>query len=140
MGETMLTVQARLDTITNICEAVASAAQEAGFDERTAYACELAVCEAAENIVVHGYANESDGTIDASITSRPGQLTVELRDRAQPFDPSAVETDPPDPRGEPTVGGFGLYIVHQVMDEISYERKQDENRLVLRKSQDPTGG
>lgn len=136
----MLTVKARLDTITTICKAVGRAAQEAGFDERTAYACELAVCEAAENIVVHGYKKESDGTIDASITSRPGQLTVELRDRAQPFDPTTVETEPPDSQREPTVGGLGLYIVHQVMDEINYERKQGENRLVLRKSQDPTGG
>lgn len=139
MGESMLTIAARLDTIASICEAVASAAQEAGFDERTAYACELAVYEAAENIVVHGYAKQSDGTIDAAITSQPGQLTVELRDRAQPFDPASVETEPPDPLQEPTVGGLGLYIIHQVMDEINYERKQGENRLVLHKSQDPSG-
>lgn len=140
MGETTLTVAARLDSITSICEAVASAAQEAGFDDRTAYACELAVCEACENIVVHGYGQDPEGTIDAAITSQPGQLTVELRDRAEPFDPAAVQTEPPDPQVEPTIGGFGLYIVHKVMDEIDYERREGENRLRLRKSQDPTGG
>lgn len=140
MGETLLTVAAELDAINSICAAVASAAQDAGFDARTAYACELAVSEACENIVVHGYAEVHDGTIEAAISSQPGQLTVELRDRAAPFDPTEAEVEKPAAEKETTVGGLGLYIVHKVMDTISYERKDGENHLVLHKSQEPSDG
>lgn len=136
MGETTLTISAQLDEIKSITDAVGQAALTAGFDDRSAYACELAVCEACENIVVHGYTQERSGTIEATIQTSPGELTVELRDRAAPFDPTAAPAPQPDPAEEPTIGGFGLYIVRKVMDEVSYERSKGENRLVLRKSQD----
>lgn len=141
MGETSLTVAARLDAINSICEAVADEAKNAGFDDRTAYACELAVYEACENIVVHGYGEEDgEGEISAAIRSRPGELTVELRDQAGPFDPASAPANRPDPKEDLPIGGLGLYIVHEVMDEIRYERSRGENRLLLRKTKDQPQG
>ncbi len=140
MGEISLTIAARLEAINSICEAVSDEAHNAGFDDRTAYACELAVCEVCENIVVHGYGEDAAGTIDAAITSQPGELTVELRDRAGPFDPASASVSAPDPRVDPPIGGLGLYILHEVMDEIHYERSYGENRLTLRKTRDHPNG
>lgn len=140
MGETSLTVAARLDAINSICGAVADEARNAGFDDRTAYACELAVCEACENIVVHGYGDDGAGEISATIASRPGELTVELRDQAEPFNPASAPVSPPDPREDPPIGGLGLYILHEVMDEVRYQRSQGENRLLLRKTEDQPSG
>lgn len=139
MGTQSITVPARLQDINRICQAVAIEAERAGFDERTVYACQLAVCEAVENIVVHGYGPDLSGDIEASISSQPNELTVEISDRAPAFNPTETEVSPPTPPEDPPVGGLGLYILHKVMDEIRYERKRGQNLLYLHKRMKPAG-
>jgi len=133
MAQRSLTIRAELDQINRICQAVESSAVEAGLDERAAYAFQLAVCEACENIVVHGYSDRARGQIQVDISVRPGELRVELRDTAPAFNPARVEASPPSPSDDPPVGGLGLYILQKVVDEIRYDRRQGENRLVLTK-------
>jgi anti-sigma regulatory factor (Ser/Thr protein kinase) len=135
MGGQQLTIPGRLDRIEAVCDLVGKAAEDAGFDGRTAYACQLAVAEACENIILHGYQAEGAGDIRVTTHSKPGELTVELHDSAPPFDPAS----PPEERAwtmeYPPVGGLGLLIIHRVMDEIDYRRRGKHNalRLVKRK-------
>lgn len=138
MGTQSISVPARLQDINRICQAVAIEAEHAGFDERTVYACQLAVSEAAENIVVHGYGPDIKGEIEASISSQPNELTIRLADRAPAFNPTEMEVSPPTPPDDPPVGGLGLYILNKVMDEIRYERKRGQNLLYMHKRLEPT--
>jgi anti-sigma regulatory factor (Ser/Thr protein kinase) len=135
-------IPGRLDEIERVSSIVGDCAMRAGFDELTSYACELAVGEACENIIKHGYGQENPGAIRVKIEASPGEIMVELADDAPPFD-AAKKPEPeswaPD---DPPVGGLGLKIIHTVMDEIQYRRLAHGNRLQLRKcipsSQDPT--
>ncbi len=131
MGTVHLTVPGRLERIRDITGLVGEAALQAGFDSRSAYACELAVGEACENIIKHGYQTEDGGDIRVSIASRPGELSVELIDSAPPFNPARV----PDTRewtpDDPPVGGLGLLIIHRVMDQVQYLRRRKHNILRL---------
>jgi len=129
-----MTVPARLQSIRYVADAVAVAAAEAGFDDKTSYACQLAVSEACENVVIHGYAQVQGSSMDVSIDSEPGTLTIEITDRAPAFDPTQVEVSAPHPPEDPPVGGLGLYIIRQVMDDISYRRSEGHNHLRLRKT------
>jgi serine/threonine-protein kinase RsbW len=137
MADQSLTIAARLDQIERVCSLVARAARSAGFDRKTTYACELAVAEACENIIKHGYAgSEADG-ISVVARAKPGELTIELEDSAPPFNP-ASRPQPPDWTAEdPPVGGLGLRIIHRVMDEVEYHRQAGRNRLRLRKRCQP---
>src|SRR3990172_1204973 len=116
-----------------ICDFVGEASDEAGFDERTRYACQLAVGEACENIIKHGYGGEGRGDILVTAEVAPGEIIIELRDAGPSFnpagEPSRLELDLEDPQ----VGGVGLVIIHRVMDEIFYSRDGDQNYLTLRK-------
>jgi len=139
MADQSLTIAARLDQIERVCSLVACAARNAGFDGKTTYACELAVAEACENIIKHGYAGLEGEKISVVACAKPGELTVELEDSAPPFNP-ASRPQPPDWSAEdPPVGGLGLLIIHRVMDEIEYHRQAGSNRLrMLKRSQPPT--
>jgi serine/threonine-protein kinase RsbW len=134
MGAQTLKVPARLKSIRRVAGAVAGAATEAGFDDRTSYACQLATSEACENIIVHGYGHEGDETIEVRVASEPGRLEIELIDSAPPFDPSEPKPAAPDPPLDPPIGGLGLHIVHRVMDEVSYRRRGGKNHLLLTKA------
>jgi anti-sigma regulatory factor (Ser/Thr protein kinase) len=124
---------ASLRKIESICRFVGEASDTAGFDERMRYACQLAVGEACENIIIHGYGGESRGDILVNAESLPGEITVELRDTAPPFNPAGPPPRLDLDRENPQVGGVGLVIIHRVMDEIFYSRDGDQNCLTLRK-------
>lgn len=130
-----LVVPALLAEVAPICDLVNDEALAAGFDSRTSYACQLAVGEACENIIIHGYGEQSSGQIAVTVHSQPGELTVELADNAPPFNPAESQPGPPDP-DSPRLGGLGLLIMHRVMDEIDYVRRSDGNTLTMRKAQE----
>jgi len=127
------TFPAYMRTIERVCRFVGEASDEAGFDQRTRYGCQLAVGEACENIIMHGYGGEGRGNILVTTESSAGEISVELRDTAPPFNPAGkppeLDLDPENPQ----VGGVGLVIIHRVMDEIYYSRDGDRNCLTLRK-------
>lgn len=125
-------------SLTRVCDFVGTAAAASGFDDRTSHACQLAVCEAVENIIQHGYQADS-GEIDVSAQSAPGALTVEIVDRAPAFDPTRYPVDPSASLREARVGGRGLLMIRRVMDEISYERRGRQNILRLTKNRFFTG-
>jgi anti-sigma regulatory factor (Ser/Thr protein kinase) len=131
MDQKLIRIRSRLEEVNEICQAVSDAAENAGFDDRTSYAIELAVCEACENIVVHGYGEDEDGAIEVRISGETGDFIVDITDDAPEFNPASVEPSPPTPANDPPAGGFGLHILQQVMDEVSYTRKGDQNRLRL---------
>ena len=131
MTDYSLTIEGRFDQVASLSDLVESMATEAGFSSRDQYALQLAVCEALENIIIHGYQGESTNLIEAYVNSDPGELTIEIWDDAPPFDPSNNPADIDWNQDDPPIGGLGLKIMHKVMDKISYERKGERNRLKM---------
>jgi anti-sigma regulatory factor (Ser/Thr protein kinase) len=129
-----ISVSSRLDQIERIGQVVDECAQVAGFDDRLSYACQLAVGEACENIIMHGYGIENSGTIEATIHAQPGELTIELVDDAPPFNVAKAPENNSLPLDDPPIGGLGLRIIHKVMDSVEYHRRGDHNHLKLHKS------
>ena len=117
-----------------MCDFVYQAAAASGFDDRTNYACQLAVCEAVENVIQHGYRADGAGEIRVTTEARPGELTVEIVDQAPAFDPSHHPVAPGAAVGDPPVGGRGLLMIRRVMDAIVYERRGRQNVLRLTKN------
>lgn len=91
-----------------------------------------AVSEAFNNIVLHSYAGRDDGIIEMNIRTGPNQITVELRDFGDSFDPDKVPKPDLDRLPE---SGLGMYIIRQLMD-VSY-RPGRPNVLVLSKRYTP---
>jgi len=127
-------IDGHLDQIERIGRFVQEAAQNAGFDEKESYACELAVCEACENIILHGYGDDSTGEIEVAVQTEPDNITIELWDDAPAFDPANFPTTLKQSIDDPPVGGLGLVIMHRVMDDMEYHRKEGRNQLRMRRS------
>jgi len=128
-----VTIPAELGQIRVLGKTVEEFAQLAGFDSRTGYACQLAVGEACENIIIHGYGPERSGNIAMTVTATAGELKVELCDTAPPFNPARKPLPRELDMENPPVGGLGLIIIHRVMDEVHHERIGSKNCLMLRK-------
>jgi serine/threonine-protein kinase RsbW len=133
-----LTLRAESPRLTGVCRFIETAATAGGFDERTSHACQLAICEAVDNIVQHGYHGEP-GEIRLTVETQPGVLKVEIADRAPAFDPTRYPVDPGASVKDARVGGRGILMMRRVMDEITYERRGAENILHLTKNRAFTG-
>lgn len=101
--------------------------------EMLAYNLELALHETCTNIVEHAYSEEI-GKIEVaiSIISSPRrQLIVDLFDTGKSFAPeSASEPD----LDSPQVHGYGLFLMRQLLDEVTYSAKTGVNHWRLIKN------
>ena len=106
------TFPGRLDKLADISLFVVQAAEEAGLDDSGVYAVELAVDEAATNIIEHAYQGEDRGEICCSIEVNRDGLKVILQDWGSPFDPKKVPSLPLEPlskRFNPAAWGYFSY-------------------------------
>ena len=137
MQDHQISIEGQLDQVEKVCRLVGESATSAGFNEKDSYACQLAVSEAIENIILHGYQSANGEKITVNIEVQSGDLAIEIVDQAPPFNPSVpVENQSPSPE-DPPVGGLGLVIMHKVMDEVEYKRERGKNLLRMRKRKKP---
>ena len=61
-------------------------------------------------------------------------LTMKIKDDGKPFNPLEVKNaNLEKPFDEREIGGMGIHIVQQLIDELRYNREKDKNILLLRK-------
>jgi serine/threonine-protein kinase RsbW len=122
---------ARFDQLDAIREFVKHASDDAGLDEAGHCAVEMAVDEACSNIVEHAYNGMNEGDIECTCDHNEEALTIILRDHGQPFDIDAVPS--PDISNEledRRVGGLGVFLIREFMDEVRYERLGDSGNIL----------
>jgi len=134
MPSASLTVPAQLDSLAVISEFVNSATHRAQMSEREAWQVQLAVDEAATNIIQHAYAEVDTGVIQLKWLIEAGELQITLVDNGRPFDPTQVPApDIHSPFEDRQAGGLGIYLMHKLMDTVAFDFDDAANTLVLRK-------
>lgn len=94
------------------------------------YNIQLAAHEACTNIVNHAYGGDCEGriTIVLALMPRPPRLVIELRDTGKPFDIGSV----PEPNlEEAQVHGYGLFLIRNLMDSVTYTPRSGDNYWCL---------
>jgi serine/threonine-protein kinase RsbW len=113
----------------NIVEFVECACEEAGVDPAVRFDLKLAAEEACTNVIEHAYSGEGgDLTVCFEVSGQDVRITV--TDHGRPFDPGEVAM--PDlslPLDERPIGGLGLFLMQQLMDEVEFVFSEDGNRL-----------
>lgn len=89
----------------------------------------LVATEALTNAIRHGDVAE-DKLVRLEFFLYPEKIIINVTDYGIGFDPDKVR--PPDFDGYPE-GGFGIYIMKSLMDEVRYERSAAGNTLILSK-------
>jgi serine/threonine-protein kinase RsbW len=88
------------------------------------YLIELAISEICTNIIKHAYAGRK-GEINGRVTLLNNGIQLDFYDHGSSFDPNTVPEPNLDPQHLPE-GGYGLHIVRQIMDVVSYETEPAE--------------
>ncbi len=91
----------------------------------------LAVQEACTNVVRHAYKGRTAGDLQYRMEVDHDVLRIFISDDGCGFDPSRIPA--PDPQC-PLEGGYGLYLMGQLVSKVTYSREGSRNTTILEKS------
>ena len=121
--------------IPQLAEFVEQISAEKKLDKSLAMGLNLALEEAVSNVMLYAYPEESDGLVDIEAVIHAKKLEFIVSDNGRPFDPTAApETDINLGVEERPIGGLGIHLVRNIMDEVSYERTDGKNILRMVKA------
>jgi sigma-B regulation protein RsbU (phosphoserine phosphatase) len=131
-----LTLKNKIEELNKLPEFVDTVCEEAGIDMGIIASLNLALEEAATNVVLYAYGkNEGDVDIDAVYTDK--YIKFIIVDSGLAFDPTKKEdVDITLGVEERSIGGLGIHLVRQIMDSVNYERIKGKNVLTLTKKLD----
>jgi serine/threonine-protein kinase RsbW len=94
----------------------------------------LALEEAVSNVVLYAYPEKSGEKIIISAQRVKDTLVFTISDKGTAFDPTeAPEADVTLSAEDRPIGGLGIFIVKNIMNEVTYQRINDTNVLTLSK-------
>ncbi len=132
--KTDLKLKNDLVEIERLAGCVLAFGQENKLAEETVWEIRLVLEEIVTNIISYGYADTADHAIEVSIVNTVEEITVSVRDDAKPF--NLLEHPRPNleiPLEDRGIGGMGIHMVCEIMDEINYKREEGGNLLVMRR-------
>ena len=110
-------------------------AESTGLSQKCTFEINLALEEIFTNIFSYGFTDNSEHWIKIKISYDDETLIIRIEDDGVPFNPVAAEKpDMKSPVEERKIGGLGIHLIKQFMDEIAYERIGDHNFLTMKKT------
>ena len=127
-----LNLESSLESLGQIEQEVAAFGAEHGWPQDLLFHVQLVLDELATNVINHGY-GASGHSFQIMVESKPQAVRIEVVDEARPFDPleDAPQAITDASLEEREVGGLGVHITKQLMDEMEYRRENGKNRLTL---------
>ena len=130
-----LDITAVLENLDTVLQFVDTHLEQADCSPKIQMQIDLAVEEIFVNIANYAYHPETGpATVRVEVRPDGSAVTITFIDQGVPFDPLAKED--PDvtlPSEQRKVGGLGVFLVKQNMDDIQYEYLNGSNILTLKK-------
>ena len=133
-----LRIEAKVEKLDEVLEFMQEYLDKQDCSPKVGIQLAVAVEEIYVNIAHYAYVDR-EGTGDAIIrfNMEGNQLVITFIDSGIPFDPLAkADPDVTLSVEERQIGGLGIYMVKKSMDDVKYERKDDQNILTLYKTID----
>lgn len=122
---------ASLDKLYEMLNFVREFAEKTGFEHGHITKIELALEEALVNIISYGYPDEV-GIIEI-YCSTPHKIGIQviIKDNGIPYNPLAKSNKYKKLSSleDHTIGGYGIYFILKIMDEVDYKREDNCNIL-----------
>ena len=109
--------------------------EELGLDMELQMNLNLVMEEMVSNVIFYAYPEGTNATIELMAECDGKELTFVLSDQGREFDPTAkddadVDINP----AERELGGMGIYIVKNIMNQVTYQRLEGKNLLTMKKN------
>ncbi len=124
-----------LKEVARVAEQIDEFCTAQDITSEVAYAVNLALDEILTNTISYGYDDDEPHRIEITVGLEAEDLAIVIVDDSAAFDLSNAPT--PDIGAsleERPLGGLGLFLVHQMMDNVEYRREEGRNVVTLKKN------
>ena len=122
---------AELDRVARFIEEIG---EELSLDMELQMNLNLVMEEMVSNIIFYAYPEGVEATIELSAECDGKELTFVLSDQGRAFDPTLKENFDMDVNpAERELGGMGIFIVKNIMNQVTYQRLEGRNLLTMKK-------
>lgn len=128
-----LVVDAVIDNVPVVTDFVEQQLTEAGCPMKVIMKMNIAIDEVFSNIAYYAYEG-GKGEAKIQVDCEDNSLKLIFSDSGKPYNP--LEKDDPDitlAAEDREVGGLGIFMVKNMMDDIAYEYKDGQNILTMTK-------
>jgi sigma-B regulation protein RsbU (phosphoserine phosphatase) len=132
-----VTAENQLSEITRVNDAFNAFSEKRGLPQRVIGKVNVIFDELLTNIVYYAYRDQAEHDIKIRVELSASLLRLTIEDDGVPFNPFRVEApDTSLSMEEREVGGLGIHLIRNMMDEVSYQRRIDRNLVTLVKKLD----
>ena len=129
-----ITLPNDVNAVPQLAAFIEEVAESHGADPSVTMNIDLALEEAVVNVMNYAYPEGTFGEVDVTACFCNGTLIFTVSDSGIPFDPTKVsDPDTSLSAEERPIGGLGIHLVRQLMDEVAYCYENNHNILTLKK-------
>jgi anti-sigma regulatory factor (Ser/Thr protein kinase) len=130
-----LTIEAKTTNIEAVTDFVNEQLEALDCPMKAQMQIDIAIDELFGNIAHYAYNPEiGKATVRVEVTEDPLAVVITFIDNGVPYDPLAkADPDITLSAEEREIGGLGIYMVKKSMDDITYEYKDGQNILKIKK-------
>ena len=131
-----ITIAATVENIDVVTDFVNEQLESCDCPIKAQMQIDIAIDELFSNIARYAYNPETgDATVRVEVVEDPMAVVITFIDKGIPYDP-LKKADPNTALSaeEREIGGLGIFMVKQTMDDITYEYKDGQNILKIKKN------
>lgn len=129
----ILTLDATVENLRRVLSFVDDLLEKNDCPMKTQMQIDLSVEEIYVNIANYAY-GEGVGKAEISFENNNGEITITFRDSGTPYNPlDKADPDITLSAEERDIGGLGIFMTKKNMDRVSYEYKDGQNVLTMKK-------
>ena len=131
-----LTIAATVENIETVTDFVNEQLESLDCPMKAQMQIDIAIDELFGNIAQYAYNPEiGQATVRVEVVEDPLSVVISFIDNGVPYDPLAkADPDTTLSAEEREIGGLGIYMVKKTMDDITYEYKDGQNILKIKKN------
>ncbi len=125
-------IPAKIEYLHECMNLVSSCAKQQVFDNKRINEIELVTEEVLTNIFNYAYQDDGGDVEIACLLDRDEIFIIEITDTGVPF--NILDVPAPDVSVDidhRNIGGLGIFLIRQLMDDIRYRREGEKNILTL---------
>jgi len=132
----IITIPAQMSFLSQIRDFIGQVGRKFKYSDKLINSFKLVIDEACTNIISHGYDGLEPGPIKLVFESDVEKIRLNIFDEGKSFNPdNADEADIESDWEERRIGGLGLFMIKEMVDEIEYTQTDEgSNLLVLTKN------
>ena len=129
-----LRIKNQISELERVAQFIEEIGEELGLNMELRMNLNLVMEEMVSNVIFYAYPKDTDAEIELLVESDGKELTFVLSDQGREFDPTArvnanLDVNP----AEREIGGMGIFIVKNIMNQVSYQRLEGKNLLTMTK-------